>query len=318
MLIVGLFAVLTWDAAYPERRDVLVLGPLPIRASTIFFAKIVALAIALSLTVITFNGVPGLLLPFALAPHTATIPDLLFTLVFYHPFAVYWVTMLAAGTFVFCCVLIVQGIAVQLPRRVFLQLSPVLQIAAFCVFVGGYFLEPSLAAPEALRAPENQHLLVWLPSYWFLGLFQELNGSLGGPARPILVALANRAWIGLGSVVLITCVTFVFSYVRTLRKIVEHPDIAAFWKFNRDGRRAIQRPHAFAQPAASRVPIVLRRNSFRGCHFVYENTDSAPDLRIRWALAKGDSPVSGLEHSGYVFLDSGYSSGVRDPIGTPG
>jgi hypothetical protein len=225
MLIVGLFSVLTWDAAYPERRDVLVLGPLPVRTRTIFFAKAFALAIALSLTVITFNGFPGLLLPFALAPHTATILDLLFTLDFYRPLIAYWSTMLAAGTFVFCCVLIVQGIAMQLPRRVFLQLSPALQIAAFCVFVGGYFLQPSLASSEALAAPENRWLLSWLPSYWFLGLFQELNGSLSGHAQPTLVALGNRAWFGLGSVVFTSCVTFVLSYVRSLRKIVEHPDI---------------------------------------------------------------------------------------------
>src|SRR3978361_2145068 len=30
MLVVGLFAVLSWDSAFPDRRDVLVLAPLPI------------------------------------------------------------------------------------------------------------------------------------------------------------------------------------------------------------------------------------------------------------------------------------------------
>jgi hypothetical protein len=32
MLVVGLFAVLSWDSAFPDRRDVLVLGPLPVRS----------------------------------------------------------------------------------------------------------------------------------------------------------------------------------------------------------------------------------------------------------------------------------------------
>lgn len=225
MLIVGLFAVLTWDSAYPQRLDLLVLGPLPVRASTIFCAKTMALALALSLTVITFNAVPGLLLPFALAPHTATILDLLFTLDFYRPFGVYWLTMLASGTFVFCCVLIVQGVLVALPRRAFLQLSAVLQIGAFCLFVAGYLLEPALASTNALTAPENQHLLRWLPSYWFLALFPELHGWLGGPAHPALIALAHRAWIGLAIAIMLAAATFVVSYVRTLRKIVEQPDI---------------------------------------------------------------------------------------------
>lgn len=32
MLAVGLFAVMSWDSTFPDRRDVLVLFPLPIRA----------------------------------------------------------------------------------------------------------------------------------------------------------------------------------------------------------------------------------------------------------------------------------------------
>lgn len=227
MLIVGLFTVLSWDSAYPDRRDVLVLTPLPVGASTIFFAKITSLAAALSLTVVLFNAAPGLLLPFSLAPHTDTILDLLFSLDFYRPLIAYWVTVLAAGAFVVCCVLIVQGIAAQLPRRLFLRVSSLLQMTAFCVFLAGYFLQPSLASPGALTAPANQHLLTWLPSYWFLGLFQELNGSANGDARPVLVALAARAWIACSCVIPAAGALFLLSYFRTLRKIVEQPDIVS-------------------------------------------------------------------------------------------
>ena len=31
LLVVGLFAVLSWDSTFPDRRDVLVLAPLPVR-----------------------------------------------------------------------------------------------------------------------------------------------------------------------------------------------------------------------------------------------------------------------------------------------
>src|SRR5262249_55578310 len=31
MLMVGMFALVSWDSAFPDRRDVLVLGPLPVR-----------------------------------------------------------------------------------------------------------------------------------------------------------------------------------------------------------------------------------------------------------------------------------------------
>lgn len=39
MLTVGMFAVLSWDSTFPDRRDVMVLAPLPIRASTIFWPR---------------------------------------------------------------------------------------------------------------------------------------------------------------------------------------------------------------------------------------------------------------------------------------
>ena len=135
--------------------------------------------------------------------------------------------MFAAGAFILCCVLAVQGIAGQLPRPVFLRVSSVLQLTAFCLFLMVYLLQPALATPESIASPQNQALLGWLPSYWFLGLFEQLNGSPGGSAHAELMALASRAWIALGLAVATTGAAFLFSYVRTLRRIVEQPDIVA-------------------------------------------------------------------------------------------
>src|SRR5579871_2852652 len=40
MLAVGIFAVITWDAVFPDRRDIMVLSPLPVTARTVLFAKL--------------------------------------------------------------------------------------------------------------------------------------------------------------------------------------------------------------------------------------------------------------------------------------
>jgi hypothetical protein len=64
MLVVGLFAVLSWDSMFPDRRDVLVLAPLPIRARTLFLAKVAAVATALSLTVVSLHAFAGITWPF--------------------------------------------------------------------------------------------------------------------------------------------------------------------------------------------------------------------------------------------------------------
>jgi CubicO group peptidase (beta-lactamase class C family) len=137
-------------------------------------------------------------------------------------FVAYWVTMFAAGAFIFCCVLGAQGLAAQLvPRQVFLRMSSVLQLAAFALFVCVYFLEPKLVAPGELATGQSHAYLEWSPTYWFLGLFQLLNGS------PALAPLAWRAWTGLATVLSATGVAYSLAYLRTTRKIVEAPDIVS-------------------------------------------------------------------------------------------
>jgi CubicO group peptidase (beta-lactamase class C family) len=136
-------------------------------------------------------------------------------------FAAYWLTMLSAGVFIFCCVLGAQGLAAQLlPRRLFLRISSFLQLAAFCVFVIVYFLEPKVMTPGVIAARPNYWYIEWSPTYWFLGLLQQATGS------PALPALARRAWIGLAVSVLATAVAYSLAYLRTMKQIVEEPDIA--------------------------------------------------------------------------------------------
>jgi hypothetical protein len=215
MLAVGLFAVISWDSMFPDRRDVMVLSPLPIRARTLFLAKAAAVATALSLTVGVVNVFTSLASPLGLVPAGGAIPRL-------RMFGVYWITMLAAGAFSFGLVLTIQGLAQLLPRQKFLRVSAVLQIAAFFLFLSMYFLQLPFASPAEMLSTENRRLIPWLPSYWFLALFQQLNGL---PIPEALAQLARRAWIGLGAAVGGSLASYLICYFRTLRKIAEQPDI---------------------------------------------------------------------------------------------
>ena len=195
----------------------MVLAPLPVSASTLFRAKIAALVAALSLSVLSLNIISGLVWPFLFsATNGGGLLGIIRSLV------AYWITMVLAGLFMFCCVLGVQGVASQLlSRQLFLRISALLQVTAFFLFFGVYVLEPSLEAPKALVAPENQRLLTWLPSYWFLGLFQQLNGSM----LPAFAPLVKRAWVGLAVAVFSGIASVLVAYFRTMGKIVEEPDI---------------------------------------------------------------------------------------------
>jgi hypothetical protein len=95
-----------------------------------------------------------------------------------------------------------------------------MQLAAFGIFLAAYFLEPKLVTPVDLINHESSTYIEWSPSYWFLGLFQQLNGS------PALPELARRAWIAIAVAFGATASAYTLAYLRTLRRIVEEPDIA--------------------------------------------------------------------------------------------
>jgi len=107
--------------------------------------------------------------------------------------------MLAAGLFVGCAMVALQGLAAQLlSYRLFLRASSFLQLGAFFVTLGAYFLKPPLA-----RARE----FPWFPSFWFMDF-----------GRTALYALA--------AAISLAAVTFALAYGGNLRRIVEQPDIA--------------------------------------------------------------------------------------------
>ena len=131
MLVAGLLAVVSWDSTFPDRRDVMVLSPLPVTPRTILFAKVAATGALLGLAVLTLNFATGIAWPLFIGTQHATSWG------FFQSFAAYWFTIVSASTFVFGSVLTVQGFtALLLPRRLFLRLSAILQIAALDSFSG--------------------------------------------------------------------------------------------------------------------------------------------------------------------------------------
>jgi pimeloyl-ACP methyl ester carboxylesterase len=213
--VVGLFTVLAWNALLPERRDSLVLGPLPIRLRTILLAKSVAIGTALGAAVVALNAFTGLAYPFVIAPDTFSGVAL--------SMGAYWTVTLAAGLFIFCALLAAQGVAAQLlSYRVFLRVSAAMQLGALVLILGSYFVAPPLASPARLNAPESQRWLLVLPSYWFLGLFERWEGS----TQTAFTALAARAVRNLAIAAIVASVAYALAWSRNLRRIVEEPDIA--------------------------------------------------------------------------------------------
>jgi len=236
MVVVGLFAVLSWESIFPTRLDLFVLGPLPVRPRLILSAKLAALTAALAISAVALNVFTGLIWPLLFSPpHSGFLGAV-------RSLGAYWLTVIAASTFIFCCVLSLHGLASQLlPRQQFLRLSIWIQLAALCLLLGAFILEPSLESSAALSAPGNQALLRALPSYWFLGLFQSLNGSM----EPVFVPLLRHAYAGLSLAILMSMITLLLAYSRSLNRIVEEPDIVPALRSSgwlRSRKRSVQLP----------------------------------------------------------------------------
>jgi hypothetical protein len=218
MLVVGLLSVLNWDAVVPDRIDALVLSPLPVPSRIIFLAKLSALACLLGFAVLALNVFSGLLWPLYFASSASPVALI-------RSFVAYWIAMLLASCFMFFFVLTLRGLATQLlPYQLFLRISAWIQMAAICVFLGVYILEPSLESPQALAA--SHKMLEYLPSYWFWGLFQQIKGT-GGLMPSIYVWLGDRAWIALAITVIGAVAMWMLSYRRSFRKIIEEPGIVS-------------------------------------------------------------------------------------------
>jgi hypothetical protein len=229
MLVVGVFALLSWDSTFPGRRDVLVLAPLPIPGRTMFIAKIAAVASALGLVVAAWNSLAAFGWPMVLAPHDAGGGG---TLRF---IAAFWVVQIASALFLYCSVLALQGLAAQLPRRWYLRVAPVLQIGAFMLLLGVVFFQPA-----------------WFPACWFVGLLSELSGAYTREGHAIMPLLAVRAIAGLSIAILAAAAAFLLSYLRTLRQIVEQPDVAAA------SRTGISLPLFGNRPQTALAHFILR------------------------------------------------------------
>ncbi len=222
MAIIGVFTLLLWDALFPDRRDCLILGAMPVRSRMLFTAKLAALGAALGLAVVAINCFTGLLCPFLIVQDATAASAIL-------GFAAYWCVMLLASLFVFLLLLGIQGLSIHLlPHSLFLRWSSFIQTGAFFAVLTLYFLTPPLANPQALASPENRIWYAALPSYWFMGLFQLMTGS----AHPVFDALARRAASGLAIVALVSAVAYAAAYARQMRRTVEQSGIAP------PGRRA--------------------------------------------------------------------------------
>ena len=217
MSVMALAVVVTWDALFPDRRDCMILTALPVRPRTVFAAKICSVFLVFGIVMASLNWATTLLLPGILA--SAPGSPGFFRCLWAHIAAV-----LGAGLFVFAALLGLQGVLINvLSFRHYKWISTWVQVLTLFGILSMFFLTPDIATPTRLADPRNRMAAHLIPSFWFLGWYEELLGS----RIPVVGELARQAREALAIAVGVALAAYSAGFSRYLRRVVEEADNVA-------------------------------------------------------------------------------------------
>ena len=183
MVTTGLITAFIWDTLVFDKRDAMVLGPLPVSGTTIVFAKLAALATFLIGTALAVNVTSGL--PFGLV--TGGNGGMIIRHTLGH-----FAGTIGGAVFIFSTLVIVRGLLVLFVTPQFAAtVGSILQFV-FLSAVLCFMLVPTVMG-KTTPAFIDRSAGAWMPMAWFFGLFELIRGS----KQPGLDILALRAIIAL-------------------------------------------------------------------------------------------------------------------------
>ena len=260
IVAVGVVATFEWDALTFERRDAMVLGPLPVSARTIVAAKLAALG---ALLLIAASGINLLTaLPFSLIatshqPIMATVRLLVAHLV----------TTMTASAFVFSALVTIRA-ASSLFGRGRVAIGTLFQFALICALLCFIVFVPTSLKVEFLRVPHRpvrvigvhmQPIPGWSPTNWFVGLYDVIRGGAQtGSHQQALIALAMTLASAAAAVVAV-----VIGYRHQLRVALaaaSAPRVSALARFPSVLARLLAGRRRAAQGLAEFIVVALARS----------------------------------------------------------
>src|SRR5262245_12894531 len=175
MIASAILSAITWTSFLVERRDGIVLGVLPVRPSSIVFAKLAAIVAYVALISASIHALASISFgTFLGAENTVG-----FAL---RGMAAHFAASCVASTFVCLAIVALRGVALAVagPKRLE-RISPMLQAAIVTVVVLGLVLLPVISSSvvDTLKH-EGKNLRPWIlhtPPVWFLGIYEWMLGT---------------------------------------------------------------------------------------------------------------------------------------------
>lgn len=210
MAVTGLVVILRWESMFPDRRDFMNLAPLPLSATKVLAARIVALTGFMLLFLVTTNICSTFLFPMVVMEREGTTSEVLRFI------GAHFITVTSAGLFSFCACLAMTGLMMALlPYGLFRRVKRYVQFAAVALLLLLFLSASGMNGSIKAIRTGHETLAVWLPVTWFLGLYQVLQGkavgSFGHLAELALPSLAVSCLLAAGAYGL----TYRWFYLRT-------------------------------------------------------------------------------------------------------
>lgn len=285
MLVAGFATVLLWQSIFPSRQDYVVLRHLPVRLTDLFLARLASVLLVVGVLIVDANVMISVTFP-AVSANGQPLGRYILA---------HAVATIAAGAFVLFALIAVQGMLMNLlPARWFDAISVFLQAILLLALL--------VSVPLAIALP-NLHLeiaaqpawLIWLPSSWFLGMYEVVLGSADAYFR----SLAWIAVLAIGAAIALSIVSYAVSYGRytTRATMLIHGRSAPLWPSLSARLRELIFPDASQQAVAGFATATLRRSRQHKLLLIMY-------LGVAAALALDSASAFGAAHMGrYVTRD---------------
>jgi hypothetical protein len=286
MVSVGMIAVWVWDALGFDRRDAMVLGPLPLRWTTIVGAKLSALAAFLLGTVVVVNLLNATI--FALETSDRFGAGALVS----HFIACLIVTM-AAAALVFAAIVAIRGaVALAGGPRLAAFIGSGLQfvfVVASLVFLIAIFAPPAQAGVITLPT-----LTLGPPTAWFVAWFEQLRGSDRGAWTEFAV-LARRAQGALAIAAVAAVATSVAAVRRQLQFALTPsatPGALGRARISRAIAHVIVGRHPIGRALSDFILTTIARNRTQQGPIAVNAAVGAAVIVMSFARARGDATAA--------------------------
>lgn len=208
-VVMGAATVYEWDLLFPDILDIFVLSVLPIANRHLFFARVLALVIFLSVVQIGTSILGTLFFP--LAAEQFNFPRHLLS---------HFIAVTMSGTFAATSFLSLQGLLLNIVgERVFRRVTPLLQGVSIMLLLIVLLLCPTLAGSLEPLLTSGSAAVRCFPPFWFLGVYECLLTGASAPA--VFHSLARIGCYTLLFMVVCTMLTYPLAYRRRVRQLIE-------------------------------------------------------------------------------------------------